>query len=196
MADRPARRSPAPAPATASTTDAAGVGRLADEVLPALIARLEASTLGELEVRRNGWRIRLRRASVDAAPADGAGRRAGARARATAEHAATSVRNAPLAAVGPGLPVKPIDRRPAALSPAVGYFSPLGSLAAGVAVRSGDVLGHVDVLGVRQDVVAPADGVVGRYLAEPGEAVEYGQELVRLEAARDEAAAAVPAEAD
>ncbi len=52
------------------------------------------------------------------------------------------------------------------------------------------------MLGVRQEVVAPADGVVGRYLAEAGEAVEYGQELVRLEAAsRHDEAATVTAEA-
>jgi biotin carboxyl carrier protein len=171
------------------------VGRLADEVLPALIARLEASTLGELEIRRNGWRVRLRRSTLDTGSTDGTARRGTGRSRATADQAATGGRSAPLAAVGPGLPSKGADRRAAALSPAVGYFSPLGSLTAGVAVRSGDVLGHVDVLGVRQDVVAPADGVVGRYLAEAGEAVEYGQELVRLEAGRDGSVAAVPAEA-
>jgi biotin carboxyl carrier protein len=193
MADRPARR--APAPAAPAAGDAAAVGRLADELLPALIARLEASTLGELEIRRNGWRVRLRRATLDAAPPDAAGRRGGGRSRPAADQAGTTGQRAPLAAVGPGLPNAVADRRPAALSPAVGYFSPLGSLTAGVAVRSGDVLGHVDVLGVRQDVVAPADGVVGRYLAEAGEAVEYGQELVRLEAGRDDAVATVPAEA-
>nr|MBA3891696.1 hypothetical protein [Gemmatimonadaceae bacterium] len=33
---------------------------LADDVVPALIARLEASGLGELEVRQGGWRVRLR----------------------------------------------------------------------------------------------------------------------------------------
>jgi biotin carboxyl carrier protein len=193
MADRPARR--APAPAAPAAGDAAAVGRLADELLPALIARLEASTLGELEIRRNGWRVRLRRATLDAAPPDGAGRRGGGRSRPAVDQAGTQGQRAPLAAVGPGLPNPVADRRPAALSPAVGYFSPLGSLTAGVAVRSGDVLGHVDVLGVRQDVVAPADGVVGRYLAEAGEAVEFGQELVRLEAGRDDAVAPVPAEA-
>ena len=48
-------------------------------------------------------------------------------------------------------------------------------------VRAGDRLGTVDVLGVREDVVAPVDGVVGLSLAEAGEAVEYGQELVRIE---------------
>ena len=35
--------------------------RLADELLPALIARLSASSLGELEIREASWRIRLRR---------------------------------------------------------------------------------------------------------------------------------------
>ncbi|MGZ6295304.1 MAG: acetyl-CoA carboxylase biotin carboxyl carrier protein [Candidatus Limnocylindrales bacterium] len=193
MADRPARR--APAPAALPAADAAAMSRLADELLPALIARLEASTLGELEIRRNGWRVRLRRATLDARPTEGTAPRGGGRSRATADPTAATGRTAPLAAVGPGLLPKVTDRRPAALSPAVGYFSPLGSLTAGVAVRSGDVLGHVDVLGVRQDVVAPADGVVGRYLAEAGEAVEYGQELVRVEAGRDDAVPTVPAEA-
>jgi biotin carboxyl carrier protein len=48
-------------------------------------------------------------------------------------------------------------------------------------VRAGDVLGHVDVLGVPQDIQAPADGIVGSTLVEAGMAVEYGQELIRLE---------------
>ncbi len=71
--------------------------------------------------------------------------------------------------------------RQLARSPAVGYFAPLEATVRGRAVRAGDVLGHVEVLGVRQEVVAPADGVVARVLAETGQAVEYGQELVRLE---------------
>jgi acetyl-CoA carboxylase biotin carboxylase subunit len=48
-------------------------------------------------------------------------------------------------------------------------------------VRSGDRIGTVNVLGVNQDVVSPVDGVIGSSLAEAGEAVEYGQELVRIE---------------
>jgi pyruvate/2-oxoglutarate dehydrogenase complex dihydrolipoamide acyltransferase (E2) component len=43
------------------------------------------------------------------------------------------------------------------------------------------VVGHVDVLGVPVDVVAPADGRLGRLYAAAGEAVEYGQELVRID---------------
>jgi biotin carboxyl carrier protein len=37
------------------------------------------------------------------------------------------------------------------------------------------------MLGVAQEVVAPMDGVVGASLAESGDAVEYGQELVVIE---------------
>jgi acetyl/propionyl-CoA carboxylase alpha subunit len=39
------------------------------------------------------------------------------------------------------------------------------------------------MLGIPQEVVAPADGDVGASLVEPGQAVEYGQELVVIELA-------------
>jgi pyruvate/2-oxoglutarate dehydrogenase complex dihydrolipoamide acyltransferase (E2) component len=39
------------------------------------------------------------------------------------------------------------------------------------------------MLGVAQEVVAPADGIVGASLVEPGQAVEYGQELIVIELA-------------
>ena len=45
-------------PSTASAT----------ELLPALIAKLGATGLGELEVREGSWRVRLRRPAVAAAP--------------------------------------------------------------------------------------------------------------------------------
>ena len=48
--------------------DHAAIDRLASELLPALIAKLGATGLGELEVRQDGWRVRLRR------PADGVAR--------------------------------------------------------------------------------------------------------------------------
>jgi biotin carboxyl carrier protein len=74
-----------------------------------------------------------------------------------------------------------ISERHLATSPGVGYFTAREGVAAGSAIRGGDVLGHVDVLGVKVEVVSPADGIVARVLADGGEAVEYGQELVRLE---------------
>ena len=41
--------------------DHAAIDRLTDELLPALIAKLGATGLGELEVRQGSWRVRLRR---------------------------------------------------------------------------------------------------------------------------------------
>ena len=70
-----------------------------------------------------------------------------------------------------------------ATSTAVGYFALKSGLAVGHRVSRGDVLGWVDVLGVRQEIVSPADGVIGRFVTEPGDPVEYGQELVALIAA-------------
>jgi biotin carboxyl carrier protein len=140
--------------------DAAGaLDRLANEILPALIARLDVSDLGELEVRHDGWRVRLRRSSGLAAATQPA---APASERGSAADAST---------------------RQGATSPAVGYFTPNERTPVGRKVAAGDVVGWVDVLGVRQEVVAPRDGVVGRYLAESGQAVEYGQELVAVDGA-------------
>jgi biotin carboxyl carrier protein len=68
-----------------------------------------------------------------------------------------------------------------ARSPAVGYFGPRPDLAVGLAVRAGDGLGHVEVLGLGQDVLARVDGIVGDILVESGQAVEYGQDLIRID---------------
>jgi biotin carboxyl carrier protein len=56
-------------------------------------------------------------------------------------------------------------------------------MTAGTRVRSGDRLGAVDVLGIPQEVVAPSDGILGASLAEAGQAVEYGPELIVIELA-------------
>ena len=175
--------------------------RLVDELLPPLIARLGASNLGELEIRDGGWRVRLRR-RVAPAVGDRDARGAGRRRRASSSGAGdeqfetrlatgrTSGNGArpQLTPVGPGREGadSPTPRRPdppsgIAASPAVGYYAPREGLGPGHAVRAGDVVGHVDVLGVRQEVVSPIDGIVARLLAEPGEAVEFGQELVRVD---------------
>jgi len=209
------------------------IGRLADEVVPALIARLEASSLGELEVREGLWRIRLRReagsiSTTVAAPGESSRRRRRGSSAATnpragalpggGEPASTTAlsrghsggadgagsEGATMRAVGPGLgdgsgsdgevgggltaglaargSEGGAERRARlATAPAVGYYQPAGELATGQQVEAGDVIGHVDVLGVRQEVVAPATGIVSRLLAQPGQAVEYGQELVQIE---------------
>ena len=177
--------------------DHAAIDRLADELVPALVAKLGANGLGELEVREGTWRVRLRM------PADGpgaAGRRAAvgrgsSRAadaprgeRGRGEHA----RSEPAAAAGIGHAPVPADvtsesapvagpSRLIATSPAVGYFRPRAELQAGTKVRAGDRIGSVDVLGIGQDLVAPADGLIGATLVAAGEPVEYGQAVILLE---------------
>ena len=76
-------------PAVDRLADHRSIDALAEELLPALIAKLGASGLGEIEVREGDWRIRLRRPE-GAGPAGGrrvegrSGRAAG-RVGATAE---------------------------------------------------------------------------------------------------------------
>lgn len=175
--------------------DRAAIAGSIDELLPALIAKLGAIGLAELEVRESGLRVRLRR------PADGTithDRRASDRQR------GERVRNPGAPAVAPHLggltPVGPgrdgrdprsggdgadtthqTEPRAVATSPAVGIYQPRAEARAGTRVRAGDRLGMVDMLGVPQEVVAPTDGLVGASLVEAGEAVEYGQELVVIE---------------
>jgi acetyl-CoA carboxylase biotin carboxyl carrier protein len=186
------RRSPAPRRAQDRLADHAAIDHLADELLPALVAKLGASGLGELEIREGTWRVRLRM------PADGnvvAGRRpasgrTGSRAGDAphAERARADGLGAAGTGVMPGSPVTVAAPEPAvgpsrlvATSPAVGYFRPRGDLSAGTKVRAGDRIGSVDVLGIGQDVVAPGDGLIGATLVEPGEPVEYGQAVIVLE---------------
>ena len=193
------------ADAAARKADHDGIARLTDELLPALIAKLGTTHLGELEVREGDWHIRLRRPygtapgegrrSTDkpsrsqpgheghghgrAAPEGHRGQRAGGASGATAGTGAASA-----SSNGTGGDERVPDKsRAIATSPAVGIFTPGSRAVSGTRVRAGDSLGAVNVLGVPQDVLAPVDGIVGSTLVEEGTAVEYGQELIRIEMA-------------
>ena len=169
--------------------DLAAIDALVDRLVPALTAKLAATHLGELEVREGEWRIRLRR-PPSAGGWHGEQRRAAdrpgsARAGNDAHRAA-----APGASNGTGPGALPYPApaagrgshddadRAVATSPAVGVFRPNVRATVGTRVREGDALGHVDVLGIREDVPSPVDGLVGELLVEAGAAVEYGQELI------------------
>src|SRR5215210_3664318 len=191
--------------------DHAVIDDLADDLLPALVAKLAATGLGEIEVREGPWRLRVRR-PADAATerarraTDGAsrsqpghaghghspggfeGHRSGREPRAMTAHS-TNGSTPGLTAVGPG-PDHQADEAPRAesrpsraiaTSPAVGVYQPRPEARPGTRVRAGDRLGVVDMLGVAQEEVATDDGIVGASLVEPGQAVEYGQELVVIE---------------
>jgi biotin carboxyl carrier protein len=63
--------------ATARPADHAAIERLASGLLPALVAKLGATGLGEIEVREDGWKLRLRRpGGAGSGSWNGTGRRA------------------------------------------------------------------------------------------------------------------------
>jgi biotin carboxyl carrier protein len=161
--------------------DHAAIRRIADELLPALMARLEASPLGELEVSQDGWRLRLRKPFDRVASAADPPGPTPAALRGTKGGGSSD--GSP--AKGLGRPERAAERnepaRRAITSPAVGTFHPRAGSGLGRTVRAGDLIGHVEVLGVPQEVLAPFDGTLGRVLVEPGQVVEYGEQLMRIE---------------
>jgi biotin carboxyl carrier protein len=170
--------------------DHAGLARLADTLVPALVQKLNGSGLGELEVREGDWRIRLRRPTGATSPA----RRE--RPRVAGHAPAPHAPSAPAGARPAAEPVRDPDRV-AATSPAVGVFRVVAST--GTRVRQGDRIAAVDLLGIPQDVVAPIDGILAELLVAPGDPVEYGEEVAVVAATRatdagvDGAAGAGPA---
>jgi biotin carboxyl carrier protein len=182
-APEPSNGSPSPDRPTVSSDDGASTSvdrrslealdRIADEILPPLVARLAVSRLGEVEVRHGAWHVRVRRAPLAPTadpPVPAGGAPGGLAEQAGSTDGTAHPHTRPSLAHDPAM----------ATSPAVGYFAPGPGLAVGTRFVQGDLIGWVDVLGVRQDVVAPVDGLVGKLLAGPGDPVEYGQELVQL----------------
>jgi biotin carboxyl carrier protein len=211
MPDDP-RDTPADRTDDARVADHAAIDRLAGTLLPAVIAKLSASGLGEIEIREGDWKVRVRRPRTDHVdqgrrvtdrpsrsqpghaghghpPAGFEGHRSAREGRSPVVHSENGSSPPPLAPVGPGgerateSSPRPESRpgRAVATSPAVGVYQPRAEATPGTRVRAGDRLGAVDMLGVAQEVVAPEDGLIGASLVGPGQAVEYGQELVVIE---------------
>lgn len=144
------------------------VGRAASELVPELTTRLERHGLGEIEVAHGELRLRVRAApSVPAQRTPGEPDQRSSSDRGGADAEADAV---PPSSFG-------------VTSPAVGFFVYADGLGPGLGVSKGDPLGQVEMLGVRHDVRVPRAGTVRRLIAESGEAVEYGQVVVEVEAA-------------
>ncbi|MEP6807542.1 MAG: biotin/lipoyl-containing protein [Chloroflexota bacterium] len=142
------------------------IERAAAELIPQLTERLAQHGLGEIEVRHGDLRVRVARAIEQPAAAPG---------RAVpAQHAVPTDR---VGVVPSGPSAQGVT------SPAVGFFVYADGLGPGLPVDKGDELGHVEMLGVRHDVRAPRGGTVRNLVTETGEAVEYGQLLIEMEAA-------------
>jgi biotin carboxyl carrier protein len=138
----------------------------AAELIPQLTERLAQHGLGEIEVRQGDLRIRVARAVEHPVAAPG---------RATPAHDAVQSDRVGVVPSGPSAQ--------GVTSPAVGFFVYADGLGPGLPVDKGDELGHVEMLGVRHDVRAPRRGMVRNLVTETGEAVEYGQLLIEMEAA-------------
>ncbi|MCJ7711762.1 MAG: hypothetical protein MUQ32_13145 [Chloroflexi bacterium] len=163
--------------------DHAGLTRLSETLVPALVAKLNASGLGELEVREGDWRVRLRRPS-GAAPARRTDRSRGGSHGPTAGPVTTAVPAAGQAVTQSDVEVPAGPERVAATSPVVGVFRSVSAV--GALVRAGDRIAIVDLLGIPQDVVAPIDGIVAEIFAQAGDAVEYGEAVMLVEAEPEE----------
>src|SRR4051794_22026940 len=153
--------------------DHASLARLSETLVPAIVAKLTGTGLGEVEVREGDWRIRVRR-PIGAGPVPS--RRADRPRHATAGSHGSASHGAPR--TSPSIPADP--GRALATSPAVGVFRP--GLAVGSRVHAGDRIAVVDLLGIPQDVTAPIDGTLVDVFVQAGEAVEYGEEIAAVEA--------------
>jgi acetyl-CoA carboxylase biotin carboxyl carrier protein len=160
---------------TDADQELAAIADVVPGLIQALTERLTRHGLGEIEVRRGELRVRVVAPVTSGAAPDGAASRASAPSHAAGSHGAPVGR-------GDHHPHPPSPDPGGVTSPAVGYFSYADGLGPGLAVEKGDPLGYVDVLGVRHDVRAPRSGVVRNLVTEAGEAVEYGQLLIELEA--------------
>ncbi len=141
------------------------ISRAAATLIPELTERLRRHGLGEIEVAHGDLRLR-----VSAAP--GTPAQAGPRDATVEQQPAPASPSQPATSATLGV-----------ASPAVGFFVFADGLGPGLQVTKGDPLGHVEMLGVRHDVRAPRGGRVSHLVAESGEAVEYGQVVLELEAA-------------
>jgi acetyl-CoA carboxylase biotin carboxyl carrier protein len=145
------------------------MARLAAELVPPLTERLRRHGLGEIEVRQGEVRVRVAATPSAGPPVPGSGVEVTV-VRPVADPADGTT------AVGPSL-LDPVT------SPAVGYFMYADGLGPGLSVNAGTELGFVEMLGIRHEVRAVADGVVRHLVAESGEPVEYGQLLVEIDRA-------------
>jgi acetyl-CoA carboxylase biotin carboxyl carrier protein len=147
------------------------IERAAAELVPQLTERLTQHGLGEIEVRQGDLRVRVVRA-IGAVPSM-------TPARAASAHVGQPGERVGIVPTSPSHGAPPHH---GVTSPAVGFFVYADGLGPGLSVDKGDELGHVEMLGVRHDVRAPRRGTVRNLVTETGEAVEYGQLLIEMEA--------------
>lgn len=132
---------------------------------------LDETGLTEIEIERNGQRVRVARGAVVAAPAP-------LRASAPAPH--------PLAESA-AAPLDPAKHPGVVLSPMVGtaYISPEPGakpfIEVGSKVKAGETLLIIEAMKTMNQIPAPHGGTVIQILFEDGQPVEFGEPLVIIE---------------
>ncbi len=141
----------------------------ANALVTELLARLDASDVRDLEVRRGGLRVKVSR---DLAPA--------------AVTAPAAPAHAPAAAPSTPAETAKIDY-PTVNAPLTGIFyrSPSPQAAAfvqvGAIVSPGDVIGLIEAMKLFNEIRSQAAGKVRRIMAENGQLVRAHQPLIELE---------------
>ena len=181
----PAKAAKAAKPAKAAPSASADAALV--EELGAVLARLD---LAEVEMERNGLRVRVTRqfapqvALAHAGPAHMSAQTASAHSVfAPPPAAAPAARAAPAAPA----PVAAADYPGAVKSPMVGtaYRRPSPDAKAfievGSQVKAGEKILLVEAMKTFNEIVAPRGGTITQILVEDGQPVEYGQTLVVIE---------------
>lgn len=141
-----------------------------------LLGRLEATDLRELEVRRNGLRVKVSKGAGPAASQPPVAVAGGVAARAAAP--GTAAADVAPAAVAAGIQVTaPLTgvfyRSP---SPQAGPFVQVGGV-----VGAGDVVALIEAMKLFNEIRSDVSGVVRRVLAENGQLVKKHQPLFELD---------------
>lgn len=172
----PARSRPRQVPRSQTPAPAPPIGPDAVESVHALIQLLKDQNLAELEVERNGLRVRLRRevpGAMSAAP----------------RREAPAAMSEPAAEAAPAAAMPDVSGKVIVKSPIVGTFYRSPSPDAdpyveeGDMVKKGQVLCIVEAMKLMNEIESEADGRVVKILAESTKPVEYGQPLFLIDPA-------------
>ena len=147
-----------------------------DQLVRELAKLLDETGVGEIEVERDGMRVRVARQALAAQVV-------------SAVSPATGVPPPPAVAPAPAVPVAadPAKHPGVVLSPMVGtaYLGPEPSarpfVDIGSTVKAGDTLLIIEAMKTMNQIPAPRAGTVTQILVEDGVPVEYGEPLMIVE---------------
>jgi acetyl-CoA carboxylase biotin carboxyl carrier protein len=151
------------------------------KLLQDLIDIFQTTGVADLEVERQGLRVRLRKEDATAAPS----------VRDVAVQVQDQVRSGQSAEVAPLFP--PVEGLLTVTSPIVGIFYRSASpetesyVEEGAYVRKGQVLCIVEAMKLMNEIESEIDGRVVKILQENAKPVEYGEPLFLIEPAAPEA---------